>query len=185
MGRILTALALPLLLCGCAAESRYRIASFLFDGVPPPAGSQEVKPSESQPVGEDRQPKSEPEPEPVPVPTAGGSIHEPFRSRSCRSCHDPAASNRLVREGNDLCFTCHRQIIAGKRVSHVPALADCLICHRPHNSENLVLLQQPLPDICLMCHDEGKMIEVHGEIGECLACHNPHESDEDRLLEFE
>ena len=39
MSRFLAACGLALLIGGCAAETRYRIASFLFDGVPPPAGT--------------------------------------------------------------------------------------------------------------------------------------------------
>ena len=202
MSRALPLLALPLLLLGgCAAETRYRITSFLFDGVPPPAGPQEavpesppraVQPDEAgrEPAGAAQEPAeagpaASPKPEQATATAvAAGSTHKPFGDRSCASCHDARASNRLRQEGNDLCFSCHKAIITGKRVVHVPALAECLLCHRPHQSENVRLLQQPLPDMCLMCHAREDMLAVHGEIGECLSCHNPHESDEDRLLEF-
>jgi predicted CXXCH cytochrome family protein len=192
MGRFLAACGLALLLGGCAAETRYRIADFLFDGVPPPAGAQaqEAQPESPeeavQPEG--RLPQGQP---PAAAPGALkqaaviASTHKPFGERACASCHDRGSSNRLVREGNELCFGCHRGIITGKRVAHVPALAECLLCHMPHKSENVRLLQQPLPELCLMCHDREAMLQVHGEIGDCLSCHNPHESDEDRLLDFQ
>ena len=202
MGRFLAVTSLALLLGACAAQTRYRIADFLFDGVPPPAGAQEALPESSPeaiptvrpPPGEDAATAGQPPaaaeeaagaaPEPTRQARAAASTHKPFAERACASCHDPGASNRLAREGNELCFGCHQGIITGKRVAHVPALAECLLCHRPHRSENVRLLQQPLPDLCLMCHDRQEMLQVHGEIGECLSCHNPHESDEDRLLDF-
>ncbi len=187
MSRILAFLALPLLLGGCAAETRFRIASFLFDGVPPPASAREAAAEAGQ--GMEQGPKAAlPATEPVQQAApllVSGSTHKPFGDRSCASCHDTGTSNRLRREGNELCFTCHAAVITGKRVVHVPAQAECLLCHLPHKAENVRLLQQPLPDICLMCHAREEMVAVHGEIGECLTCHNPHESDEDRLLDFE
>ncbi len=197
MSRVLALLALPLLLLGgCAAETRYRIASFLFDGVPQPAEAHGRQPREAQPPAA---PPPAPGPEaptvapPAAKPEAGkppgaavesGSTHKPYGERSCSSCHDPAASNRLRREGNALCLGCHPAILTGKKVVHSPVSAECLLCHRPHSSENVRLLQQPLPDLCLMCHAQAEMLSVHGEIGQCLSCHNPHESDEDKLLEF-
>jgi len=190
MSRALAFLALPLLLGGCAAETRYRIASFLFDGVPPPAGAQEAlteSPLEAvQPDEAGQEPATAPVPEQaVATAVAAGSTHKPYADRKCASCHDLNASNRPRLEGNELCFSCHHGIITGKRVVHVPAQAECLLCHLPHSSENVRLLQQPLPDMCLMCHAREEMLAVHGEIGECLSCHNPHESNEDRLLDFE
>jgi predicted CXXCH cytochrome family protein len=188
MSRFLAACGLALLIGGCAAETRYRIASFLFDGVPPPAGTREAQPEGAAEASrqESLQPQEPPPAAPAATDLAAAvSTHKPFGERSCASCHDPGASNRLVREGNELCFGCHRGILTGKRVTHVPALAECLLCHRPHRSENVRLLQQPLPELCLMCHDRQEMLRVHGEIGECLSCHNPHESDEDRLLDFQ
>lgn len=187
MRRFLACWGLALLLAGCAAETRYRIASFLFDGVP--SGAQEAQaeaaPQSGPEDSEGESPAGEPTAAPPrAAPITAASTHQPFGQRRCASCHDPGSSNRLVREGPELCFGCHQGIITGKRVAHVPAVAECLLCHRPHQAENPRLLQQPLPDLCLMCHDRQEMLEVHGEIGECLSCHNPHESDEDRLLDF-
>jgi predicted CXXCH cytochrome family protein len=174
-----------LVLGGCVAGSRYRIESFLFDGVPAPPVA--ARPEPAPPPSEGKEPplgRQPPQPERVQPIAAAGSTHKPFGERGCSKCHDSGASNKLRVEGNDLCLTCHTKILTGKPVTHVPAVAECLLCHAPHKSENRRLLQQPVPDLCLMCHSPDDVQKVHGEIGECLTCHNPHEADQDRLLDF-
>ena len=136
MKTILVCTSLVCLLGGCAQRTRHRIPTFFFDGIPP---LEEERP--------DRQDKGIPDPgveEPekqlqgpaTPVVYRRG----PFDSGSCGSCHDTRASNRLLKDGNDLCLTCHAGTFTGKKTIHVPALASCLICHDPHKSDNDALL---------------------------------------------
>jgi predicted CXXCH cytochrome family protein len=180
-----TCLCAILVLGGCVAASRYRIASFLFDGVPSPDGAAEAGPAPPPSKGNEPAPDPQPEqPGRVQTIAAAGSTHKPFGERSCSKCHDSGASNKPRVEGNGLCLTCHTKILTGKPFTHVPAAAECQLCHAPHKSENKRLLQQPLPDLCLMCHSTDDLTKVHGEIGECLTCHNPHEADQERLLDF-
>jgi predicted CXXCH cytochrome family protein len=183
-------LAVVLLLSSCLNEGGYRIASFFFDGVPAPGeargvapgGEQAAEPARSEagaPAPDAGASKSSPAPEAPPVFT-----HGPYAKGSCASCHDVGSSNALVKEGNDLCLTCHGTILTGKQVVHVAAAADCLICHAPHKSGVERLLVKSVPDLCLDCHMRDAVEKVHGEIADCRACHNPHESDSAALLEF-
>ena len=174
-----------LVLSGCLDDTGYRIASFFFDGVPAP-GAKQVGEQAANQAGtglkvqapEAGKPASS-APE-IPVVYA----HSPYAKGSCRSCHDATSSNALVREGNDLCLTCHATALTGKKVVHVAALADCLICHNPHTSGFERLLVKSVPDLCLDCHDRDAVEKKHGEIADCRTCHNPHESDSAALLDF-
>jgi predicted CXXCH cytochrome family protein len=187
-------LAVVLLLSSCLNEGGYRVASFFFDGVPAPGEARGGAPGGAPGAEQGAEParseagaqasvagasKSPPAPEASPVFT-----HSPYAKGSCASCHNVGSSNALVKEGNDLCLTCHGKILTGKQVVHVAAAADCLICHAPHKSGVERLLVKSVPDLCLDCHARDALEKVHGEIADCRACHNPHESDSATLLEF-
>ncbi len=168
-------LSLVFLLAGCSTAARYRVARFLFDGVPPPAsGKTEGKataPAGKNPKAPSRKPSS-------PV----FYTHYPYAQGSCDSCHNSKASNQLLAKGNKLCLSCHDDILTGAKVVHPPAEANCLLCHEPHRSRNAKLLKQPVEDLCFGCHDKKDVEKVHGQIILCTNCHNPHQSKEEYLL---
>jgi predicted CXXCH cytochrome family protein len=192
--RLGAVLAAGVLLAGCAQDTAYRIASFLFDGVPAPAVSAEHPPGSAIEDG-DRDADARDRPDTsssegrqevpsVAEAAAALTVHAPYAGGACSSCHDPDNSFRLLREGSELCAGCHTRVLTGKAVVHLPAAADCLICHAPHNSPQPRLLLQPVELLCMQCHEREGLEEVHGEIADCRSCHNPHESDEASLLDF-
>ena len=184
-GALVFGLAIPVLLSplgGCAHGSGYRVARFLFDGVP-------VPPEQREGQGPEEEGSRLPGPPPEPARPQGQGVqpsfaHAPFARGDCASCHDAQASHRLVQDSPGLCTRCHSGVLTGKKVVHVPAEADCLICHVPHRSAVPKLLSGPVQEVCLACHDRGELEKVHGEILDCTSCHNPHESDDASLLEF-
>ncbi len=127
-------------------------------------------------------------------------VHVPVKEGECTACHDPHESpyeNRLIKEGNDLCFMCHAdKEEAVKTKSHVHGaieLVGCTGCHSPHGTENKYQLLQPVPDLCFQCHsDMEEHIQnakvKHGAIRQkksCVNCHDPHASDYDKQLKGE
>ena len=176
-------LALPVVLAGCAHGVGYRIASFLFDGVPAPQAERE-EPAESAAASRlPDAPGTGASEEAAPAQPASFT-HAPFARGSCGSCHDGERSNRLSREGPELCTGCHPGVLTGKPVVHGVAAADCLLCHNPHRSPVARLLSKPVVEVCLDCHVRREVEQVHGQILDCTSCHNPHESDSASLLEF-
>jgi predicted CXXCH cytochrome family protein len=179
-------LVVGMLLSGCLNDGGYRIASFFFDGVPAPgdkkAGDQAAKQADAE-VKAQAPDAGKTTASPAPAAPVVYS-HGPYAKGSCRSCHDSTSSNALVKEGNDLCLTCHGTILTGKAVVHVAVMAGCLTCHDPHKSGIERLLVKSVPDLCLDCHARDAVEKQHGEIADCRSCHNPHESDSAALLDF-
>lgn len=174
-------ISLVVLLAGCSTATRYRIARVLFDGVPPLSSDNlEEKMGSEAAEGEKQWETLSSKPS-----SPSFYSHYPFAERSCDSCHDPQGSNSLMEEGNDLCLTCHDEILAEAKVIHFPAEEDCLICHNPHRSKNARLLNKPMEVLCFDCHDQDDVEELHGEIMPCMSCHAPHRSEEDFLLKNE
>lgn len=123
--------------------------------------------------------------------TVEREIHGPVAAGDCVACHDPHTSPykyRLIKQGPDLCYTCHtekKEEFAGKRFGHPPAKHDCSNCHDPHNSPNAFRVQLPVPDLCLNCHpdkkDHVRTVKTEHEAykieKKCLNCHDPHYTD--------
>jgi len=189
MGKPALLLVVGLLLSGCLDGRGYRIASFFFDGVPAPGEKQGGEQAAAQAGAEakarspDAGDAGKTTASPAPAAPAVYA-HSPYAKGSCGSCHDAKSSNALVKEGNDLCLTCHGTILTGKVVVHVAVMAGCLTCHNPHKSGIERLLVKSVPDLCLDCHARASVEEKHGEIADCRSCHNPHESDSPALLDF-
>jgi predicted CXXCH cytochrome family protein len=123
-------------------------------------------------------------------------VHGPVAAGACTGCHDPHQGTRkfrLVKQGPDLCYTCHAEKQAEftpKRFGHVPAKIDCSNCHDPHNSPNAFRVQRPVPDLCFGCHpDKKQQIQTarteHEAVRmdrKCLNCHDPHFADYPKQL---
>jgi predicted CXXCH cytochrome family protein len=167
--RILGAVAL--LWAGCAAGTRYRVLSTLFDGVPPPAPA----PAPAPPAAAGA----------APAPASGGTAHEPYAARQCDACHDARAANGLVAPRDRLCFECHDPV-PERAFVHGPLVAGgCLLCHDPHSSPYPRLLLDAAAGSCLDCHERGDLVPVPGheaERGDCTGCHDAHASDRRFLL---
>jgi len=163
---LLTLVALLLVLPagpGCAPGTRYRVLSFLFDGVPPPEGTPAPTSASGKPQ--------------TPAKKTIISRHAPYAKKQCTGCHTPM-TNTLIAAVPELCFGCHKMALKEKRYVHAPSLAGfCRLCHDPHSSSNPYLLLAPPRKMCFYCHnpeDVAKNTAHADDQAPCTQCHNPH-----------
>ena len=180
--------ALPAL--GCNPITRYRVLSFFFDGVPPPAGMQGEQPAQ---VAAD--PGAEPEPlilpaerEPAVAMTPVRSSHAPYVDRLCFECHADGGY-QTPSGGQDMCRKCHAPYFEFEAYdwAHGPVAAgDCSFCHSAHISEHVSLLTASVPDLCLRCHDAdltmAQPYHLAATAQPCSSCHDPHAAGNQYLL---
>jgi predicted CXXCH cytochrome family protein len=157
----------------CAATTRHKVLSILFDGVPPLPGPA---------AGADATAAAGPSVAAVPV---AARDHGPYAARMCGACHESAATNVLVAPKDELCFRCH-ELRVDRRYVHGPiASGGCLVCHDPHGSRYRYLLVSDSDSFCFHCHDRAAVATVPGhedvESG-CTGCHDAHASDTKGLL---
>jgi predicted CXXCH cytochrome family protein len=122
-------------------------------------------------------------------------MHGPAATGDCASCHSPHDSNNkqlLVKDGQDLCFSCH--IDMEKKIKkpfmHAALEGGCTSCHNPHGSSAKMFFPAPGPALCYQCHPdmETKIMaakSVHPPIKSdqgCASCHAPHSADTKKLL---
>jgi predicted CXXCH cytochrome family protein len=120
-------------------------------------------------------------------------LHSPFEEKSCDSCHAPAKDGKvvLVKEGKELCATCHDEVpkeIASAKVQHPGAQGDCTDCHSPHAGKTPRFLRPDPVTACLGCHSdqeaEVKKAHPHQPASEqgCATCHEAHGGANAKLL---
>lgn len=173
---VLTVLMAAALLAGCEPNTRYKVLSFFFDGVPNP---EDIKAAEmKKKADEERKARGG-----TGVKTA--YKHGPYAAKMCEGCHVKGGSNRLVAPLDQLCYTCH-QFITDKKWVHGPfAAGDCTVCHDPHSSKYKFLLTSEPARLCFNCHDEKAITESEMHKGtdmQCVSCHDPHLSDQQYML---
>ncbi len=154
---------------GCAAERRYKVLSFFFDGVPDPnappgAGTGD----EGSGTG------------------AGGSpkllavVHKPYLENKCDACHQQARGTyeSFSKADPKVCLNCHANVVRQYPVMHGPVVAvECLWCHTPHESSVPHLLKESSPGVCRQCHERDMMSPRppdHLTDRNCLDCHSGH-----------
>lgn len=123
---------------------------------------------------------------PAPTPVT----HKPVELGQCSRCHDPHKSPNkklLIKKGNALCITCHKDPATKGPVVHMPVQSgECLECHLPHGGPNKFLTKKAGKDVCYECHDDfatkGKFIHAPVESGDCTVCHEPHSTPFKKLL---
>jgi len=166
------ACAVALLTAACAAPTRYKVLSTLFDGVPPPpAPAAAGETGAGGPV--------------VPAVLVTPRDHGPYAARMCGACHDAAATNALVLPKDQLCFRCHDLRIDRRYVHGPVASGGCLVCHDPHSSRYRYLLVSDSDSFCFHCHDHAAVAAIDGHEGVesgCTGCHDAHASDTKFLL---
>lgn len=188
-------------LSGCDRQSRHKVLTVFFTGVPPLEEEKKAVLTKSKTL-----PNEEKD---APRPTM--YRHPLTASRQCNRCHQstgnfsmfgrkqnqPVAFRKgdvspgpLVRPRQELCTGCHTDksaeeaLARGLRLHPTSAKGDCYACHDPHQSTNpYVLLEKP-EQICIPCHQDPKIMELaaHKEPGGCLTCHNPHLGKDRKLL---
>ncbi len=200
---VVCALALLLgTLSGCAPEQRYRVLSFVFDGVPSPGARPQVG-AKRRRRGKRGETRKEFEQQ-MQARLAKVFQHGPFASKHCPACHatGKAASSYVIpgtgRRGipkfgpklryakKDLCRHCHERfrpavLAERQRYTHGPVAAGaCLRCHSPHMTPNRYMIRKrPIRQICLQCHDPAEIFVTpyHAEVRkerDCTDCHDPH-----------
>jgi predicted CXXCH cytochrome family protein len=175
---------------GCGSdESRYKVLSFFFDGVPNP--NEPTPPAAAGPdAGLDEQghPVAAPAPgQPPPVPVV--SEHSPYKNRECFACHQTESSLVATGQGAATCRKCHADYLnpPPDQWVHGPAVLElCTRCHEPHKSQYASLLTKPARDLCLGCHTEPGLLDrpEHRATADkaCSACHDPHMAGNRLLL---
>ena len=190
--RVATTLALTALVSscflGCSPDTRYKVLSFFFDGVPKPGeeGTQRV----GGPSGAEVTPGREGGPPPAPAgPPPPVSEHAPWRNRECFACHEAESSLVAFAKGPALCSKCHGEYVHPNPMDwvHGPvALGQCQLCHQPHKSDYPSLLTAPELDLCRRCHAEPDLLDwpFHKAAAgkSCSTCHDPHMAGNRLLL---
>ena len=160
----------------CASrETRYRVLSLFFDGVPPLYQAAETVDS----VGAEEVIFE--------VEAPQRSMHPPYRQRRCELCHNRQAANVLIVEKHEICGMCHEADMFEGAFRHGPVgSSQCYACHDPHKSAFPNLLFALGSAVCGKCHTPSTFarIDLHrSEQGEeCLDCHMPHVADKPYLL---
>ncbi len=167
----------------CDTPARHQWLTTFFDGVPP-IGATNVTVTITAPAA-----ATEAAPAVVMnAPAASNfSVHPPFQQHKCAECHVSGTGQGMRASAPQLCWSCHKDFLADKKVKHQPVEnGECASCHDPHQSENKKLLLKTGNLLCLSCHDDplAKMKFKHlaVESGDCMDCHAPHTTNFKGLL---
>jgi len=188
---------------GCDRQSRHKMLTVFFTGVPPLEAETKAEAEKDDPLQGQQETKQT-------DPKASVYTHPLTAARRCNQCHvtsanfgmfgQKAATNfsqkgqpspgKLVAPRQTLCLKCHQdKSEANARREgiwlHTPAAkGDCLKCHDAHQSNHQYLLLEAPRQICIPCHSGPKVMELpaHKEPGECLTCHNPHLGKDRKML---
>ncbi len=134
---LLLAAGLAAGLAGCLPETRFRLASFLFDGVPPRQAKPQAAEKPPPPAPEAQAQVAQTQAAQAPAAPPAFYVHAPYAAGQCAACHDAQQPGRLVKQGMDLCLSCH---LRGELEPAHGELGDCLACHNPHKAQAEFLL---------------------------------------------
>jgi predicted CXXCH cytochrome family protein len=175
---ILFPLLMPLFIAaGCSRYARYRVLSFVFDGVPyPDQINTAERPAETGQADKRKQ-----------IIKLSQDTNQKFRhpasvnNDDCSLCHNTL--NNMEIPPKDMCLKCHVDIHSSRLFIHGPAALDCVVCHNVHESKTKMLLIKDDNSLCFECHysdNKSNMFKTEGhsrlknEELTCLECHDPH-----------
>ena len=174
---------------GCDPETRYKVLTLFFDGVPAPGSAEAAAEQSLVTIGQAQVSDSELVATSDLEAQKRGSRHPP--ARDCQRCHAEGARwgrKQFKKPVPALCYDCHTQYSAATQaVIHGPvAVGVCLFCHNPHESGYANLQRKPEPELCYQCHQQEDVMDVadHQAIADqvCTQCHDPHISPFEKLL---
>lgn len=176
-----------LFLSSCSEESRHKVLTFFFEGVPP-IGYKKVNRFARRLETQQSQVITGNEKQTILSAQKRGSSHKP--SRDCNECHlrrIGSSQSQLSKPIPNLCYSCHDNFAAAGTILHGPiAVGECMFCHSPHQSSYVHLQKAPQPDLCYRCHRREEMASIldHEIMLEtiCTDCHEPHASKRRKLL---
>jgi predicted CXXCH cytochrome family protein len=165
-------ISMMILFSSCSSQSNYKFLSTIFDGVPDPDSIKQDSIDSLKKIN----PKSDLNNSEIQI--SSGSIHPPFKERSCNKCHKGGGPGQL-NTMPELCYNCHKNFSSQGPFLHGPvAGGNCTECHVPHNSKFEKLLINDGQDLCFKCHVKEDILsnEKHSKIDstKCWKCHNPH-----------
>ena len=121
--------------------------------------------------------------------------HNPFESKSCDTCHQPAKDGKVVLTAatvKALCVTCHDDPkyrgTLDVAQQHPGAQGDCTDCHSPHAGKTPSFVRPDPVNACLGCHTEQAELQKKGHLHQpafeqgCATCHEPHGENNPNLL---
>jgi len=196
---MLMTLLLATSLTGCAPQTRHRVLTFFFTGVPPLEAEMPVEKNKDQPASPSAKVLHKP------ASTVAGPLfsHPVWAAGICTPCHETTGVFRtpgvkkttatafktgggrpgnLTKAKNQICTQCHKDKTPQRAASdnlwlhNTTAKGECLACHDPHQSTHARNLLQPPSILCLPCHQKGDFLKtsVHQKGEACLSCHTPH-----------
>ncbi len=171
-----------LMVVACARETRHRVLSFFYDGVPPLDGGTsvlDVDLPEEAATADQRPERVE--------PVQKFYVHPPWKANRCGECHDVGGGRLLKTAREGLCQSCHPDKPAKKKFVHGPvAVNGCLACHLYHKARYPKVLIADPQTLCFHCHEMDAMRtdEHHATIKEerCIDCHDAHGGDDRYFL---
>jgi len=160
----------------CSPASREKLVHFFFE-VPDESATE---PGEA----ESQESDTEPLPEMPKPPVRFASVHEPYRTRQCQTCHDADSRMQVREDVMTACETCHPRYFSDAVVHYPAQEQECDLCHVPHHSQQPNLMLTSVYESCSECHEIDDLEEEPHAVDfvkNCTACHDPH-FGEDVLL---
>lgn len=170
-------LGLTTVAASCSETARYRVLTFLFDGVPRPG--EKPPPPGYGPLDDGLKTRFLAEASEKPSEPLQMFPHEPYGQGKCGSCHNQQTGQLFSTPAEGLCRSCHVNVPGRVRYVHGPVAVDaCTFCHHQHASPRPYLLLDEPTALCLRCHQRDDLIAGphHQSLDEraCTECHAPH-----------
>jgi len=178
---------------GCDRQSRYKVLTFFFEGVPDP-NAVRAKAAVSVSTGIDENTKTiiiEKPKTPAELALYKQKHHSRHKFlKDCDKCHEGGLRTgikELRQPMPDLCYSCHKDFSRLGKYLHGPInVGECVFCHDLHGTLYIKLQKEPQPKLCYNCHRRESISEIenHKKVLDliCTECHDPHVSSLPKMM---